>query len=67
MELPVTVKGNQYVIVFQDLLVNGQWYSLHQIRRQNIYVAWLLVEEIIPILAFQKLFYLTEEQICCHI
>ena len=36
MKLPLTTNGNKYAIVFQDLFtkINGQWCTLHQIRRQ---------------------------------
>ena len=35
MELPVTTQGNRYVIVFQDLFTNGQWFFPLQTRSQN--------------------------------
>ena len=33
MELPLTTRGNKYLIVFQDLFTNGLWHFLHRIRR----------------------------------
>ena len=35
MELPLTTKGNKYLIVFQDLFTNDPWHFPHQIKRPS--------------------------------
>ena len=47
MELLKISKGNQYVVVFQDFLSNGDVYFLPKIRKQTT-LAKLLVEEVVP-------------------
>ena len=48
MELPITSKGNRYVIVFQDLFT--KWPMVFPTPDQKaVRIAQLLVEEVIPI------------------
>ena len=48
MELPITARGNQYVIIFQDLFT--KWPIVFPAPDQKAEcIARLLVEEIVPI------------------
>ena len=47
MELPITTRGNKYVVVFQDLCTN--WPMVYPTPNQRtVRIAQLLVEEIVP-------------------
>jgi len=47
MELPVTSKGNKYVIAFQDLFT--KWPMMYPAPDQKTErISWLVVEEIVP-------------------
>ena len=47
MELPITSRGNRYVIAFQDLFT--KWLMVFPTPDQKaVWIAQLLVEEVIP-------------------
>jgi len=55
MELPITSRGNRYVIVFQDLFT--KWSMVFPTLYQKaVHIAQLLVEEIIPIFGVPEAF-----------
>ena len=47
MELPITTRGNRYVIVFQDLFTKWLMVFLKP-DQKAVWIAQLLVEEVIP-------------------
>ena len=63
VELPVTNRGNWYVIVFQDFLPSGPWCSLHQTKRRTGLHALLLMRYFLC-LGFQRAYCQIEVQIC---
>ena len=62
MELPVTAKGNRYIIVFQNLFT--KWPLVFATPDQKaIRITKLLAEELVPILDAQSVYYQIEVQI----